>query len=86
LKDLPADGVSVELGAAQECIAQLRICFMDRETKPIDRTPKELARFAVGVAGLWMAGAGIVLWNYWLAGACAAVMVVIISLFIRDEK
>jgi len=59
---------------------------MDRETKPIDRTPRELALFAIGVAGLWMAGAGIVLWNYWLAGAGAAILLVIVSLFIRAES
>lgn len=56
------------------------------ESTPIERSSCELALFALAVAGLWMTGAGIVMDNYYLGGFGAALMLLVIGLFIRREK
>ncbi len=59
---------------------------MKNDSNPIERSSCELAMFALAVAGLWMTGAGIVMDNYYLGGAGAALMLLVVGLFIRGEK
>ena len=59
---------------------------MNDNSDSTERSPSELTFLAVGCLGLWTALTGMAMWNYWLAGAGALILLAMVCTFIFNEK
>jgi hypothetical protein len=58
---------------------------MNSNIESHNRSPLELVLLAVAIAGVWMAGAGLVLANYCLAAFGAAVLLGVVCWFMNKD-
>ncbi len=56
---------------------------MNRNSEPTERSSCELAMLAVACLSIWTIGTGIVMDNFYLAGAAAAVLLLVVTTFMR---